>query len=90
MIKQLRWLFPGGCFSLGLYLLRYSYHAYSDWQVYLELGDHSGAELPEIEFKWSATIALERWLGLSEQLSRIAKWSPCRVYAATGRGSWLK
>jgi hypothetical protein len=58
MIKQLRWLFPGGCFSLGLYLLRYSYHAYSDWQVYLELGDYSGAELPEIEFKWSATIAL--------------------------------
>jgi hypothetical protein len=31
-----------------------------------------------------------RWLGLSEQGSRLAKWSLCRGYAAASCGSGLK
>lgn len=58
MSKYTRWLFPVGCFTLGIYLLRFSYHAYAEWQEYLAIGDVSGAEAPEIEFKVAVTLAL--------------------------------
>jgi len=58
MIKYMRWLFPIGCFAVGLYMLRLSYIAYAKWQEYVNLGDFSGAEAYEVEFWIEAPIFL--------------------------------
>ncbi|MDH3703936.1 MAG: hypothetical protein OEU46_21790 [Alphaproteobacteria bacterium] len=53
-----RWLFPAGCLALGLYVLRLSYRAHAKWMEYLALGDHSGAEVYEVEFWPEFVIAI--------------------------------
>ncbi len=56
VLKHLRWLVLMGVFVLGLYLIAMSYPAYALWQEYLALGDLSGAEFYEIDFKWRVVV----------------------------------
>lgn len=58
MTVRVRWLIPVGSFALGLYLLHRAFHAYARWQELLALGDPSGAELPETEYRLFTAGAL--------------------------------
>lgn len=58
MNRYVRWLFPAGFLALGLYALRLSYAAHAKWAEYIALGDHSGAEVYEVEFWPEATAAV--------------------------------
>lgn len=55
-VARLRWLALLAMAALGLYLLVMSYRAYALWQEYLALGDPSGAEFYEIDFKWRVVV----------------------------------
>lgn len=55
-LRHLRWLALLAMAVLGLYLIAMSYPAYALWQEYLALGDMSGAEFYEIDFKWRVVI----------------------------------
>ncbi len=52
------WLIPSVCTALGLYFLSLSYRAYAKWHEYVTLGDHSGAEVYEVEFWPEVSVGL--------------------------------
>ena len=58
MMKHIRWLLPAICFAFGLYVLRFSFRAYREWQELVLLGDLSAAEIPEVEFWASISTAI--------------------------------
>jgi hypothetical protein len=84
MSRNLRWLVPPVCLTLGLYALGLSYRAYAKWQQYIALGDQSGAEVYEVEF-WPEVTVSVLLIALAAFLA--GRWSAAGRRGAGQRGA---
>ncbi|MDH3743418.1 MAG: hypothetical protein OER56_17660 [Hyphomicrobiales bacterium] len=57
-MRYLKWVLTAAAFAAGLYVLHTSYTTYGKWYHTLALGDHSGAELYEVEFWLKTPLAM--------------------------------
>lgn len=71
-MRKLIWLLTAGSLAAGFYVLHGSYITYGKWYHTLALGDHSGAELYEVEF-WLKTPLAVLLILVSTFL--IGRWS---------------